>query len=332
MLEASVQLIDALPHPGGQCVELYGDKPIYDIPGIPACTGQALVDGLLQQLAPFAPPMHLGQLVDAVRPHPDGGFVVSTDKALQIHSKTVFIAGGVGAFVPRCPAIDGLQALRDTQLHFDAHYSPPPNTEHLLILGDGDTALEAALRLAQSPARPQRITLIHRRDVFTAEAPTQTAFHAALADGSLHFIAAQLTAITTQHGVLQSVSVADNQGDVRTLDVNQILVLQGLSPKLGPIADWGLAMERRLINIDPASFATSVPGIFALGDIVNYPGKKKLIASGFHEAIMAAFAAMPFIHPDRKPLLQYTSSSSHLQKLLGVEDARASQKHKKTTL
>ena len=337
LLELGCHIVDALPHPGGQCVELYGDKPIYDIPGLPVCTGQQLVDGLLQQVRPFAPPMHLGQLVSTLERQDDGTFLLSTTAGIRLKTKVVFIAAGVGAFLPRCPSVDGLRALASTQLHFSLDaLQARGNAEHVLIIGDNEDALQAALQLAQTPEQPGRakpvVTLIHRRDAFTAEPATQRAFRDAVASGALRFLSAQLTAVDVktdaqqgvQKGVLQSVSVADTQGAVHTLAVDQILVLQGLSPQLGPVSGWGLAMQRKMLQADPATMATSAAGIYAVGDIAHYPGKKRLIACGFHEAILAAFAAAHHIDPQRRELLQYTSSSAHLQALLGVENTAGS--------
>ena len=317
LLEAKTHLIDALPYPGGQCVELYGDKPIYDIPGIPVCTGQELVNNLLQQVAPFAPPLHLGQVVTALQVQPDGRLKVATNHGQQWLARAVFIAGGVGAFLPRSPSLPGLHDLPQSDLRF--HFTPDAANENLgdvLILGDGDSALEAALAL-HSKARS--VTLLHRRDVFTANPAAQAAFRAAVAAGKIRFMAAQAVGMDAPNGRLQHLDVADNQGQTHRLTANTLWVLQGLSPKLGPIAEWGLAMEKRQLQVNTETFSTSIPGIFAVGDVVSYPGKKKLIASGFHEAIMASFASMSVIFPQRRVLLQYTSSSSHLQKLLGVK-------------
>ena len=331
LLEARCHLIDSLPYAGGQCVELYGDKPIYDIPGLPVCTGRELTANLQKQLAPFNTPLHLGQLVETIAPQDDGGFVIQTTAGLALHARALFIAAGVGAFQPRCPAMEGLQQFAGTQLHFSTERAlATAGSGHLLVLGDGDAALEAALQAAKlhadadADAGAASITLMHRRDVFTAQPATQAAVRAHIAAGTIRFMAAQLTALQQRDGRLCSVSAADAAGTLHTLPVDTLLVLQGLSPKLGPIANWGLPLERKHLPVHIETFATAVPGIFAVGDIVTYPGKKKLIACGFHEAITAAFAAMPFIAPQRRVLLQYTSSSSHLQKLLGVTDTPTS--------
>ena len=321
LLETQAHLIDALPHPGGQCVALYGDKPIYDIPGIPFCTGQSLVDGLLQQVKPFAPPMHFGQLVQSVERLEDGRFQVATNRDLVLRAKVVFIAGGAGAFVPRSPAIEGLSTLPPDDLQYalpERHTGLLQHKRHIVVLGDGDAALQAALVLGCEHGPHAKITLVHRRAVLSASAAVQGEFQAAIAAQSVNFIAAQLSGMRTDSGRLQSLNGVDANGAPIDIPCDHLLVLQGLSPKLGPIAAWGLDMERRQLTVDPETLATSEPGIYAVGDIISYPGKKKLIASGFSDAIIAGFASMSVIAPQRRVLLQYTSSSTQLQRLLGV--------------
>lgn len=335
-------VVDALPHAGGQCVELYGSKPIYDIPGIPLCTGQELIDRLLQQIQPFAPTFHFNQLVSHLEPQTDGRWKVETRSASpqSFLCKTLFIAAGVGAFVPRSLSLEGASALEGQQLHYHAEVDAPWKSrfanQHVLILGDGDSALETALGLGlqhyqnhqnhqdnQGPQnhRPASVTVVHRREVFSAAPETVAHFKREVAAGHLQFTAGQITALHLQaHAAprLQSVQLLLPDGSERKVAVDQLLVLQGLSPKLGPIADWGLAMERRQLPVNPATCATSAPGIFAIGDINHYLGKKKLILCGFHECVLATFAAMPLIHPGPAPLLQYTTTSSTLHQRLGL--------------
>jgi len=321
LLETQAHLIDALPHPGGQCVALYGDKPIYDIPGIPLCTGQSLVDGLLQQVKPFAPPMHLGHLVQSFQRLDDGRLEVTTQRGLVLRAKAVFIAGGAGAFMPRSPAIEGLSALPPEDLQYqlnENHARTLEGKRHIVVLGDGDGALEAAIALGQGKHPQTQVTLVHRRAVFAAAAHIQEALEEAIAAKLVRFIAAQLSGMRTDGGRLHSLHGMDANGASVDIDCDHLLVLQGLSPKLGPIAEWGLAMERRQLKVDTETYATSEAGIYAVGDIISYPGKKKLIASGFSEAIIAGFASMSVIAPQRRVMLQYTSSSTQLQRLLGV--------------
>jgi thioredoxin reductase (NADPH) len=350
LLEISAHIVDALPHPGGQCVELYADKPIYDIPGLQVVTGRALIANLLQQVAPFKPQMHLGQLVSTVERQPDGRLQVATSTGTTFLAKTLFIAAGVGAFQARMPPVEGIDQLAPTQLHLalpDTTEGQPPLRGDVLVLGDTDAALQAAMQLAtlsagtdddprdglaQAPAKAACVTLMHRRNVFVAEPATLAAFQASVDAGRIRFVAGQLSALDMHQGSLTAVQYIDAQGEQQSLPVDALLVLQGLSPKLGPIAHWGLDMERRQLKVDTESFATDVPGIFAVGDINTYPGKKKLILCGFHECVLAAFGAAAIVLPHKKVLLQYTTTSTRLHALLGVDSSGAAQKPKKVTL
>ena len=317
--EARCHLIDALTYPGGQCIELYADKPIYDIPGIPVCTGRELIERLVSQVAPFQPQLHLGQLVAGIEILDDGQILTRSSSGLCMRSKVLIIAAGVGAFQPRCPSVEGLSNLIDTHLFFQYLPAQPMAGKSVLILGDGDSALEAAIAISTPADTTGQVTLMHRRDAFVADADTQARFRARVASGAIHFVAGQLHGVQTQAGALQAVQVLTSQGEIQSLPTDTLLVLQGLSPKLGPIADWGLAMERRQLQVSTETFATNLPGVFAVGDINTYPGKKKLILCGFHETVLAAFAAMEFIAPQRKVLLQYTTTSTRLHQLLGVK-------------
>ena len=328
--EVHAHVVDSLPHAGGQCATLYPDKPIYDIPGIPVCTGQELVDRLLQQLQPFAPSFHFGQVVSELHPQTDGRFLVRTaaragGAAQTFLSKTVFIAAGAGAFQPRTLKVEGLDAFEGSQLHYTADNSAALAGADLVIVGDGDVALEAALQHCPQPGKgpasggPRSVTLVHRRDVFGAADSTVARFREQVAQGHIRFVAAQVSAVRTEGGRLAALELLHSDGELRSLALDQLWVLQGLSPKLGPIAEWGLALERRQLAVDTESFSTSQPGIFAVGDINLYPGKKKLIVCGFHECVLAAFGAMQYIAPERNVPLQYTTTSTKLHRLLGVE-------------
>lgn len=327
-----VHVVDALPYAGGQCMELYADKPIYDIPGVPMYTGRELVTQLLKQVAPFAPQLHFNQVVNLVERQSDGRFLVSTAPAhgattstgTTFLAKTIFIAAGVGAFQPRTLKLDGAAALEGRQLHYAFNQDVDYPGKQIVILGDGNAALNAALTLsaknAQLPgSHRMHISLIHRRDVFSAEDSVVAQFRALLCNASLHFVAGQVTNLQIERELLSAIDVLQPDGTTTALPCDQLWVLQGLSPKLGPIADWGLALERRQLKVDTETFCTDQAGIFAVGDINTYPGKKKLILCGFHECVLAAFGAMPILRPTEKVLLQYTTTSSKLHRLLGVE-------------
>ena len=311
-------VVDALPQVGGQCVELYANKPIYDIPGIPLCTGQALIDQLQQQVKPFAPQFHLQELVSDLKATDDGQWHLQTNKGTQFKAATVFIAAGVGAFVKRGLSLPGFDELLGKQIF---HAAPNPSSfkgQHLIVLGDGDAALEACADWRQGPEAAASVTLVHRRDQFQAAAQLVEDMRQACAKQSMRFVAGQPTGLIQANGQFTGLEILNAQGDTEVLPANALLLCLGISPKLGPLSDWGLALERKQLPVNTETFATQAHGIFAVGDINTYPGKKKLILCGFHEATLAAFGASALLRPDQKTPLQYTTTSTHLHKLLGV--------------
>jgi thioredoxin reductase (NADPH) len=320
LLEIKAHVIDSLAYPGGQCVELYPDKPIYDIPAVPVCTGQELTDSLLKQIQPFGATFHLGQEVTVVRQEADGRFHVETSKGTRLLTKTVFIAGGVGSFQPRTLKVDGIEKFDGTQLHYRVKNPAVFAGRNLLVVGGGDSALDWALNFVQEgPNKAESVILIHRRDGFRA-APASVAKMRELCDAyEMQFVVGQVTGYDEADGLLTHIKVTGGDGVTRTMPLDMLLVFFGLSPKLGPIAEWGLDLDRKQITVDTEKFETSTRGIFAVGDINTYPGKKKLILSGFHEAALAAFGASPYIFPEKRVLLQYTTTSPKLHKVLGVE-------------
>lgn len=325
LLEINCHVIDALPNPGGQCIELYPDKPIYDIPGTPRTTGRELTASLLQQIKPFKAPFHMGQVVSQIETQPDGSFQVATSRGQQFATKVIIIAAGVGAFQPKLLKIDGLSAFDNSQLFY---HSTPQNGvagEQVMVIGGDDAALSCAIDLAQS-SKAKSITLLHRRDVYQAAPELVAKVHALASAKAIALMVGQATGFEGQAGKLTAMQVTGIDGQTQAVPTSQLLVYLGLSPKLGPIADWGLAMERKQIAVDTEKFATSVPGIFAVGDINSYPGKKKLILSGFHECALAAFGAANIVFPGKDPQLEYTTSSTRLHRLLGVggQDSAAS--------
>ena len=317
LLEIKAHVIDSLVQPGGQPIELYPDKPIYDIPAIPVSTGQELTNSLLKQCEPFKPTFHLGQEVSRVAKRDDGRFDVATAAGTTFITKTIFIAGGVGAFQPRKPKVEGITQFEENgQLAYRVRDPQKYAGKNVVILGGGDSALDWALAL--QPVA-ETVTLIHRRDEFRA-APASVAKMKALAEAhEMMFITGQITGFEAEDGVLKEVKVTSLDAVTRRLPLDNLLAFFGLSPRLGPIAEWGLDIERRQVKVDTEKFETSIPGIFAVGDINTYPGKKKLILSGFHEAALAAFGAAKYIFPDKKVTLQYTTTSTKLHTVLGVE-------------
>lgn len=320
LLEVKAHIIDSLPYPGGQPIELFPDKPIYDIPAIPVCTGKELTDALLKQTEPFGATYHLGQEVTVVEQQPDDRFFVETSKGTQFLTKTIFIAAGVGAFQPRTLKVDGLEQFEGSQLFYRVKNPADFAGKNLVIVGGGDSALDWTLNFtAEGPNKAESVILVHRRDGFRA-APASVAKMKQLCDDyEMQFMVGQITGYESRDGKLAAVKITGADGVTRQVPLDVLLVFFGLSPKLGPIANWGLEIERKQLVVDTEKFSTSVPGIFAVGDINTYPGKKKLILSGFHECALAAFAAMDIITPEKKVFLQYTTTSPKLHKVLGVE-------------
>ena len=320
LLEIKAHIIDSLPYAGGQCIELYPDKPIYDIPAVPMCTGRELTDRLMQQIAPFGATFHLGQEVTRVERQSDGRFAVDTSKGTRLLTRTLFIAGGVGSFQPRLLKLDGIEPHLDSQLFYRVRDPAQFAGKNLVIVGGGDSALDWALNFAQDgPNKAESVILLHRRDAFKA-APASVARMRALCEAQqMQLMVGQVTGIDEAEGRLKAVKVTGGDGVTRVVPLDMLLVFFGLSPKLGPIADWGLAIERKQVVVDTAKFETSIPGIFAVGDVNTYPGKKKLILCGFHETALAAFGAAPYVFPDKPIHLQYTTTSPALHRALGVE-------------
>ncbi len=319
LLDIRAHVIDALPHVGGQPAELYPDKPIYDVPGLPVCTGQGLTVALMRQASPFSPQLHLGQSVTRLGQAGDGRWHLETSKGTRFLSKTVFIAAGVGAFEPRRLKVPGIEAFEGSQLRYHAGPLADLADQDVLIQGDTDNAIETALVLSDDHARRARsVTLIHRRDSFKADPGRVAQMRERCATGAMRFVAGQITGHENRDGRLSALHLALPDGGTSTLPCDTLLVLQGLSPQLGPLTDWGLAMERKQLVVDTETFSTSAAGIFAVGDINTYPGKRKLLVCGFHECTLAAYAAAPIVHPERPVLLQYTTTSTHLHQVLGV--------------
>jgi thioredoxin reductase (NADPH) len=317
LLEIKAHVIDSLPKVGGQCVELYPDKPIYDIPAVPVCTGQELTDNLLKQIEPFEPTFHLGQEVTVVERREDGRFNLETSTGTRFITKTIFIAAGVGSFQPRTLKVEGIEKFEGSQVFYRVKEPARFHGKNLVICGGGDSALDWALDLV---GKAESIVLVHRREEFRA-APASVAKMKELCENyEMQFLVGQVTGLDEKDDKLSEIKVTGADGVTRRLPLDDLLVFFGLSPKLGPIAEWGLDIERKQLKVvSTEKFETNVPGIFAVGDINTYPGKKKLILSGFHEAALAAFGAAPYIFPEKKIHMQYTTTSPKLHKILGVE-------------
>jgi thioredoxin reductase (NADPH) len=314
--EIHAHMVDILPYVGGQCMALYADKPIYDIPGLPHCTGRELITRLEQQASPFKPVFHLKQLIKSMQQRADKRWLVGTTDGTAFLAKTVFIAAGVGAFTPRKLALPELDVFEGKQVFYTPRELPDMQGKHVVVVGGNDEALQSSLNAVSLQA--SSVTLVHRRSTLDAEEVLLKAFHEAVAVEQIQFITAQIThALTTEHQ-LTGLQLQGIDGNIRQIPCDHILVQLGLSPQLGPLADWGLDMARKQLNVNTEDFSTSASGIFAVGDINTYPGKRKLIVSGFHEATLAAYGAAAYLRPGQKIPLEYTTASPRLHRLLGV--------------
>jgi thioredoxin reductase (NADPH) len=318
LLDIKAHLIDILDRPGGQCAELYPEKPIYDIPGFPVVSGQGLVDNLMKQIEPFGPQFHFNEMVESLesigtaeRPR----FRVKTDGGLTFECACVMIAAGGGSFQPKKPPVEGIEAYEGSSVFYAVRKKEVFRGKKLLIVGGGDSALDWTLNLQPIA---ERITLLHRRDDFRAAPHSVNAMRELVAAGKIDLRIGQLASLEGADGTLKAVNAKLSDGSTERLDVNMMLPFFGLTMKLGPIANWGLNLHENLVPVDTEKFESNHPGVFAIGDINAYPGKLKLILSGFHEAALAAQKAHRYVYPDKRLLFQYTTSSTNLQRKLGV--------------
>jgi thioredoxin reductase (NADPH) len=317
LLDIRAHVVDSLRQAGGQCSELYPDKPIYDIPALPVCGAQELVDRLMEQIRPFQPAFHLGQTVTVLERSAEGRFRLETSAGTRFDAAAVVLAAGLGAFQPRRLRATGAENWEGPNIHYRVRDPEAFTGKRLIILGGGDSALDWTLALHGKAAR---ITLVHRRAEYRA-LPASVNRMKALADGeSLEEFHGHVRSVFETDGRFGGLEIVDPEGRNHHVEADAVLVFWGLSPNLGPIADWGFELDKRQVRVDTEKFQTSIPGIFAVGDINTYPGKKKLILSGFHEAALAAFGVQQHIHPEQKVRLQYTTTSPVMHKRLGVGD------------
>jgi thioredoxin reductase (NADPH) len=321
LLDIKCHLIDILPKIGGQCAELYPEKPIYDIPGFPVVTGQGLIDNLMQQVEPFGPVFHLNQMVEGLESigTPEAPlFRVTTDADTVFEAKAVLIAAGGGSFQPKKPPIAGIEAYEGKSVFYAVRKMEEFRDRTILIVGGGDSALDWTLNL-QPIAK--RVILMHRRDEFRAAPHSVDQMRTLVAESKMDLVLGQVMGLKGENGQLEAATIRGTDNVNFDLACDRMLPFFGLTMKLGPIADWGLNLAENLIPVDTEKFETSVPGIFAIGDINAYPGKLKLILSGFHEGALAAQKVHRYVYPDKRLLFQYTTSSSSLQKKLGIVQA-----------
>ncbi len=319
LLDIKCHLVDILPKIGGQCAELYPEKPIYDIPGFPSVTGQGLIDNLLKQIEPFNPEFHLSEMVASVESMGTATaplFRVMTDAGTEFETKSLIIAAGGGSFQPKKPPIPEIETYEEKSVFYAVRRMEELRGCDVLIVGGGDSALDWTLNL-QPIAR--RVTLMHRRDEFRAAPHSVEQMRSLVADGKMDLRIGQVTGLRGDNGLLSSAICRGSDNSAFDINCDAMLPFFGLTMKLGPIADWGLSLSENLVPVDTERFETSTPGIFAIGDINTYPGKLKLILSGFHEGALAAQRVYRYVYPDKRLTFQYTTSSSSLQKKLGVE-------------
>ena len=318
LLGIKAHVLDSLKQPGGQCSELYPEKPIYDIPALPLCGAQELVDRLLQQIKPFGAEFHYGEEAVELARKGDGRFRLRTSAGTEFDAGAVVVAAGVGSFQPRRLGVEGIESFEGTQIHYKVTSSSAFHGKRLAVFGGGDSALDWVMALAPHAAA---LTLVHRRADFRAQPASVAKMRELEAAGKVRFIEGLAQSVSQSGGRLSGVTVKGNDGGEHAIDAEQVLVFFGLAPKLGPIAEWGLHLDKRAIVVDTEKFQSNIPGVFAIGDINTYPGKKKLILSGFHEAALAAFAVQAHLYPGKKQFLQYTTTSPAMQKRLGVSGA-----------
>jgi thioredoxin reductase (NADPH) len=315
LLDIKCHLVDILDKAGGQCAELYPEKPIYDIPGIPNVSAHGLVEGLMAQIKPFGAQFHLNDMVETIERIGEPKFRIKTEGGKVFEATVVVIAAGGGSFQPKRPPIPGIEPFEGKSVFYAVRKMDAFRGKRILIAGGGDSALDWTLNLAPVASH---VTLVHRRAEFRA-APDSVKKMMALAENkTIDFVLGQVTGLEGEGGALKAATVKRNDGTTAPIACDALLPFFGLTMKLGPVANWGLALKDELIPVETVGFETNVPGIFAIGDINTYPGKLKLILCGFHEGALMAQKAHRYVYPDKKLVFQYTTSSTSLQKKLGV--------------
>ena len=316
LLDIRAHVVDSLPRVGGQCGELYPEKPIYDIPAYPVIGAQELIDRLMEQIEPFNAQFHLGQAVTGLERKDNGRFALVTSAGTEFDTATVIIAAGLGAFQPRKLRVQGADDFNGKDIHYKITQAEELAGKDVIILGGGDSALDWTLELHD---KVKSLTLIHRRVEYRAQPASVKKMKALAAKGKLQEFHGMVRGVLSQDGQFKGLSVADAEGNIQEITADGTYVFWGLSPNLGPVAEWGLDIVKRQIQVNTENFETSETGIFAVGDINTYPGKKKLILSGFHEAALAAFGVQKHLDPDKRVFLQYTTTSPIMHKRLGLE-------------
>jgi thioredoxin reductase (NADPH) len=313
----SSQIVDNIERVGGQCIELYPDKPIYDIPAIPVCTARELVDRLVEQIRPFAPPLHLGHRVETVERLDNGHWLARTDKGLAFEAAAILIAGGNGSFVPQRLLLEEAVPLEGRHVHYSVPKLDDFAGKKVIVAGGGDSALDWALALRKVA---QHVTLVHRRNGFSAADSSVANMRRAVEAREMDFAVGTITSLSAPDGQLQSVELRQAEGSAH-LEADHVLVLFGLVADLGPIAKWGIEVQGGRITVDTSNYESTCPGIFAAGDIAGYPNKQKLILSGFHEASLALRKAYNYAFPDKKRVHIHSSYDTKLAERVAASHA-----------
>ena len=308
------QIVDNLDKAGGQCIELYPDKPIYDIPAIPECTGEELTQNLMKQLDPFDIKYHLNERVDEVK-RKDDNWEVKTNKGTEFITPNVIIAGGVGSFEPRKFPLKECEQYEDKSIFYSIKDKKIFEGKTVTIFGGGDSALDWAVELSKN----SKINLVHRRDEFRGAEATVNKVHELVKSGKLNlYTKCQISKVNGSEK-LESVEITNENKEVKSLNTDFVLGFFGLIMQLGPIANWGLNLDKKTVEVDTEKFETNQKGIYAVGDICTYPGKLKLILSGFHEGALAARACFKLARPNEKYRFEFTTSSKTIKDRLGVK-------------
>jgi len=315
LLGMKCEILDSLAHPGGQCTELYPDKPIYDIPALPVCGAKELVDRLLEQIKPFHAGFHLGQEVTGLAKLPSGRFEIETSAGTRFDAGSVIIAAGLGSFQPRRLMVPDAERFEGTQIHYRVRRAEDFHDKDLLIAGGGDSALDWTLEFC---GKARSVALVHRRAEFRAQPASVVRMKELASAGKLRHLEGTIQSLSVDGDRMTGASILGRDKSTTDVRCDLLLACFGLHPKLGPVANWGLALEKKALRVDTEKFGTSIPGIFAIGDINSYAGKKKLILSGFHEAALAAFGVQHYLYPEKRQFLQYTTTSPIMRERLGV--------------
>ena len=309
------EIVDNLDKIGGQCIELYPDKPIYDIPAVPECTGEELTNNLLNQLKPFDIRFHLSERVEEVKKE-GNNWLVKTSGGNSFLTPNVIIAGGVGSFEPRKFSPKECEKFENKSLFYSVKEKNIFNGKTVSIFGGGDSALDWAIELSKE----SQVNLIHRRDEFRGAQATVDKMHALVKDGKINLFTKYQMANVHGEQTLESIDIKHDNDEIKNLKTEYVLGFFGLIMQLGPIANWGLNLNKKTIEVDTEKFETNQKGIYAVGDICNYPGKLKLILSGFHEGALAARACFKLARPDEKYRFEFTTTSTNLLKRLGKKE------------